>query len=157
LIKVVLDGLKVNYASKKQKTTIYITWPPLLIYSLFYYKQLKLRLQVKRKGAIKRRKYLIFGSGRTVSNDDQRLFYFDKLINELGRENCLIVLERPCVINTDKDFELKEFQSIRYNISIKKHARLLWLLKKFVKKIERNNELSVVDKYNIKIACQVFF
>lgn len=154
LIKVVLDGLKVDYVSRglnvnkdfyKRK-------------NLFYAKEfIKSILKNKRIPKVSKNKnVLLFGSVRyTQINNEYKSVYLDKLTKLYDRINCYIFMGENVIEKLDFDYSMKYVNQFSFMYS--KHDSFL-----------RNNLIKTIDKIsnldfnkseidNIKIAFYLFY
>lgn len=166
LLKVVLDGLKVNYVSRG-KVRMELFWPKNMqsLY-LFLQRSRNRKKYLKAKAAHlslekwKNTPHLIVdpsGRGRVTENGNAISYYFENIKSALNQKACFILEER----NTAKF----EFDIAKSDIEIYHIYRPLTSEEKELKeelffcinKIKKEGNFTSDDIRNIKIASQVFF
>lgn len=153
LVKVVLDGLKVNYSSRWQiKTIIHKSRPEISLY--FFIKSMRSESKPEVSGYMDRT--LILDTGRTVSDTDFRLAYFENAIETLGENSVLIVSNQPNKAQRPIPWFLyNQVLSFRPKILRRRHFKFLDELRECLKKIKPI--ISDLDYLNISIAFQNFW
>ncbi len=160
LIKVVLDGLKVDYVGRN------IDEPNMFINGFLVKRILnKFRYQTKIKKAknivcsnTKNNTYLIFDVCRVVYDGEKKSTYFDTILNELGKENCTTVIENSNatflhhnVTNNDIYFAFYYDKCNHEELQFKKD------LKQSFELIYKSTIFSKTELINIQIAYSKFF
>jgi hypothetical protein len=157
LLKVVLDGLKVKYTSKG-KVNSYIFYP-LWLYRLYCFIKRKKTTNTLDNLVDRNKVFLISDNGRTILDQkgDNISLYFNNIICDLGRENCLIVMENNSLCK-DYDYTYKELEAYYSYFPLSKEdalfrKNLISCYKKIAKsKVFLPNELA-----DIKFAFHKFF
>ncbi|MEO5643104.1 MAG: hypothetical protein ABIQ40_12315 [Bacteroidia bacterium] len=171
LLKVVLDGLKVDYASKG-KIRIFIFSSPLLINLYFFVNRMRTafsaaKLPVRKDWIeclqqVSKRKFLtIDPGGRTIKKQERNVsFYYGNILNSLGRENVISIVEGRKPNLPEHDLHISEYNSMLAslcgNLNREDKAQLRQLSKTYIK-IEASGIFSDAEKLNIQIAFQQFF
>lgn len=168
LLKVVLDGLKVDYASKG-KIRVFIFSSPFLINLYFFVTRLRAgaRSPVKKnwieglKKISKRKILTIDPGGRTLKTEEGNVsFYFGNILKSLGRDNVISIVEGRKPNLPDNDLHVGEYNSLLAaecgNLNAEDIAQLKLLRKTFTR-IEASGIFSEPEKLNIRIAFQQFF
>jgi hypothetical protein len=165
LLKVVLDGLKVNYCSKG-KVKAYFFYP-LFLYKLISkikYSRVKDDENLKRFFALtlykKNKTVLVSDVGRIITNFENtpKSLYFDNIIKIVGREKVLIVADNVIDKRIDCDINLKSINDFFINspLILEEIALRKNLLDTFVK-IKKSKIFTDQELKNIKIAFHLFF
>ena len=162
LLKVVLDGLKVDYISKGKVN-------PFLFYPEFAYSSY---LMIKRKKSNKSQtnaffdkiktfkyvEYLISDVGRSV-NDGQGTFksiYFDNIIKSIGQEKLVNIVDKE--VNFSYDFNVLDIEQFFMHLPLTHEEFKLRL--EVIKTFKRIADSSIFTDYelkNIKFAFHKFF
>ena len=171
LLKVVLDGLKVDYASKG-KIRVFIFSYPFVINLYFFANRLRSTflggktsvrknwIEAVRK--ISSRKYItIDPGGRTLKTEEGIIsFYFGNILKTLGKENVISIVEGRKPNLPENDLHIAEYNALLASAcgNLKEEDKeQLKLLRNTYKKIEDSGIFSESEKLNIRIAIQQFF
>ncbi len=164
LLKVVLEGLVVNYNKSSQKVRNYVFYP------LWFFQLILLIKRFKKKNLIKsyqkelelqqQKENLIIDVGRIVFDENNQPLstYFHNIINKLGKENTTLIIEEIIHKNVFYNFYYKDLAKIFYNSKLTDENKLLRkeLIRVFnlikSKRIFNSGEME-----NIKIAFNNFF
>lgn len=155
LLKVVLDGLKVNYVSKGT-VRAYVFYPMFVFNLIRLYKKLRLG-RSKNVFKSKEKTYLIFDSNRLVSYENSLFsIYFTRVIETIKRENCFLI--KPSSSNVlDFDITDSEIECLYSGVLTEKQLILLLNLKSTLKNIISSNIFTSIEVSNIKFAFHKFF
>jgi len=98
VLKIVLDGLKVNYISRGKVTVDLFkpVWVQHLKYQLKAAKEGKISLSTNDILQFKNRKILIADDGRIIHDECKKphSYYFSNIIKHFGKENCTHLVEK---------------------------------------------------------------
>ena len=165
LLKVVLDGLKVNYVGRGQVRP-YLFFP-LYIYNLFtkiktiqYRKDRHINSFTSSISAYANRKYLVSDAGRIINGADNlpRSIYFDNIVKSLGRENVVIVADKLANEKLDHDFDLNRLTDMFiYDSLLPEEKKLRSELIGTYIKIKKAKIFSKKELANIQFAIHRFF
>jgi hypothetical protein len=164
LLKVVLDGLKVNYVSRGKIST-YLFYPLFLLEAINLFKRYRqektwVRLNQDFDRRLKSKKVIVSDIGRIFNAADNSVksIYFENIIETLGREKVLIVADKVLDEKFEYDINIKDFESYYALLKLNKEERSLRrnLLKTFMA-IRQSKLFSIEELHNIKIAFQLFF
>lgn len=165
LIKVVLDGLKVDYVSKGKVRSL-IFFPFFIFYFFIKIKKtLKFKeenedylIQKINKGIGK--KHLISDMGRIVYNSkkEPKSLYFDNIIKTYSRENVFIVMDKVLDDKLDFDICINDIVEIVQYKTLSKSDKFFRdnLLKTFLN-IKKSKKFDKKELENIKYAFHKFF
>jgi len=157
LLKVVLDGLKVQY-TKRGKISHYFDKHNFIVYCYFL---IKLTLAVKKRILLKKKvqscasnSTIIGFSDRTIESDSKEVpIYYQKIFNEFGRESFC------CITNKEQIFSDLNTSDFILGVNIfSKRNRLLYLaLKEKLCSLDFINLWTSEELENIKISVFLFF
>lgn len=161
-LKVVLDGLKVNYISKgiQDDTILKTTWE-LKVQFFLQRKKYAAQYEEAQKHLVRIRqgkaKYLLFDNGRSAYGDKGELvsFYFDKIKKELGEEKCYVIYQKPVKFHDGLTFQ--KLEAIKYAPLSKEDHQLRISLRETYRKIELLKCFSHEELTNIRTAFGLFF
>ncbi len=171
LLKVVLDGLKVDYASKG-KIRLFVFSSPLLINFYFFVNRLRINFSYGKSPVrkdwidalkkVSKRKYItIDPGGRTLKTEDGNIsFYFGNILNALGKENVISIVEGRKPNLPANELHIAEYNALLASVcgKLKKEdKKQLRLLLQTYRGIEASGIFSESEKLNIRIAIQQFF
>ncbi|MCD6017993.1 MAG: sialyltransferase [Bacteroidetes bacterium] len=159
LLKVVLDGLKVQY-TRRGKAAHYFDRSILVTSAFFLGKMIRdlkkkpsLRLKLKR---IEQASFLVAFSDRTVKEEDKELsVYFQKIFDTFGRSKfCYLTKSNNSIVNADLDLSDLVYDAEAFSGSnLKLYSALKqWLNSDVMKRMWNEEELE-----NIKIATHLFY
>lgn len=165
LIKVVLDGLKVKYDSRGNYRA-YVFYPS-FFYRLFRFSKTKFSKTKFNISKFEQRikvfsnvKYCVSDIGRVVlgANKSVKSLYFDNIVNLLGRENTIIVIDQKKKEAPDYDFDFFELKTNAHLLPENIDSRLLRKnLINTYKTIKRSGKFKKDELRNIQIAFHNFF
>ena len=154
LLKVVLDGLKVDYLKKGKWSMWFFKSTPLYVIITFL-KRLKsnyLRPEIPRG-----KKVLIYASARTIQiNNEVLSVYYNKIINFYGRENAYVVYEGDVNSNLDCDCIVKK-NGLYTDIPSVSDLRLRNDILRTLHRIKESLIFSDYELRNISAAIMVFY
>ncbi len=161
-LKVVLDGLKVNYSEKGiRDTTIFRpAWQLRLRLFLQRMRYAKKYQQAKAvSGSLKQRKasYLLFDNGRTAYDNHGRhvSFYFERIRQELGDAACSMIYQKPVVFKNAPVFQdLEALKSAPFDTE---DLKLKAALKTLYDNIGSKKYFTPGELENIATAFGIFF
>jgi len=157
LLKVILDGLKVNYVSKKiTDTSIFQPW------FILFIKFIKWKIQFKKFKKVinpaRSAHILILEEDWFIedSNKNTYSFYFQNIYNYLPKDSYIIVHA------TDnykiQELSLSYLQKHAYScFSTIKYFKYIFRIRKFYRKIKKNSLFSETDLKNIQTSLTNFF
>ena len=167
LVKVVLDGLKVDYASKgKIRTFIFF---PLPIFKLvLFFKRILRHLKIKKSNQLeinslanfKNRKYLILELGQFLRDENEKAVsaFFHYIIEIISRKNTTVFLEAQVNEAYDFDFFVPTFYALLSNTPLSKLDKELRLnLLKSYRSLEKLSIFNQHELENIRISIDKFF
>lgn len=151
--KIVLDGLRVNY-HERGKIRLYLFWN-----DLFQKMYRIVRSFREKRGEFKSipqdRDFLIFGNPRISRNRKNEWFYFQSFIEQLGREQCVLVaLTRPTE-ELDHDLVFRESQYLAFTPDTAEELELKAEMKTLSAKLR--SLVTSIDHENICVAFQLFY
>jgi hypothetical protein len=171
LLKVVLDGLKVDYASKG-KIRVFIFYPAFIRNTFFFLLKIKKTFSgVKKivtgkslenlKEKTGKSILIIDPAGRVVFSGDKIIsLYFGNIRKVLKEENCFTVLEGTKKMVPENDFQIREYNvhlAVEIGIREKADKELLVSLQTTYNAICDVSVFTENEKLNIRIAFQQFF
>ncbi len=171
LLKVVLDGLKVDYASKG-KIRVFIFYPSIIRKLFLFFGKMKSVVSGLEnpftdealealKNKSKRQILIIDPAGRVVKIQLGNIsFYFGNIIKALKPENVVTIVEGPRPNFPENDFHVKEYNSrlaVACGWNGKANQELLNSIRVTYDKIVEDSVFSELEKLNIRIALQQFF
>lgn len=163
LFKVALDGLKVDYVGKGKVR-------PFALHSRFMFdlvvigKKFRYQKTAPKVGsdfsANVSKEIIVTEVGRLVKGTDEgsKSFYFQNIMEAIGRENLVYVAENSSTNDLNFDFKISEIQKIvetRYLSSTENQFRTQ--VRATYKKIKRSRLFSAHELKNIKFAFHKFF
>ncbi len=166
LLKVVLDGLKVDYASKG-KIRLFVFSSPLMINFYFFVNRLRGKSPLRKdwKETLKKvskRKYITIDPGGRVvkTGEGNTSFYFGNILKALGKENVVSIVEGRKPNLPANELHIAEYNALLASAcgNLKKEDKnQLRILHKTYQRIEASGIFSESEKVNIRIAIQQFF
>jgi hypothetical protein len=157
LTKVVLSGLRVNYI-KRGKYRTYLFYTGIIRIIFIWLKRMSVDKRTI-KGTSK--KVLVLESNRFAlrTNEKNKVKHAAKIVADLGRENCLVVVSESFNINdNDADYSFNEIKNIAgYYYENEDDRVLLSQLIKCYKQIEHSQIFGKHELANIKIAFHEFY
>lgn len=156
LLKVVLDGLKVQY-SLRGKVNHYFNRPAIIFFAYLFKKAILTYLTRKVfRTSINHNndsKILIGFSSRCVEENSKNYSLdFQHFFNAFGRNKFCYIIEEKNDINADCNLNDIQFG---FNFLAKNNIKLYFEIKRFVKKIK--GQWEVKEYLDIQIACFLFF
>jgi hypothetical protein len=164
LLKVVLDGLKVDYVARGVKYRN-IFKPFFLGRIIFFAKRIKYARKIKsaakeilKLNGLKGRPFLLIDNGRTaLSAQGNRVsFYLHRISEVLGRENYITIAEFPSLIKCDTSLPDLMFFT-RFRDYSKDERQMIRALKNCYNKIGVMGIFSENELLNIQMAMNKFF
>ncbi len=166
LLKVVLDGLKVDYASKG-KIRLFVFSSPVMINLYFFINRLRGKSPLRKdwkevlKNVSKRKYITIDPGGRVVkTGEGNTSFYFGNILKTLGKENVISIVEGRKPNLPANELHIAEYNALLASAcgNLKKEdKKQLRLLRNTYQRIEASGIFSESEKLNIRIAIQQFF
>ncbi|MEO8761962.1 MAG: hypothetical protein ABI388_10860 [Bacteroidia bacterium] len=164
LLKVVLDGLRVDYVSKG-KVRAYLFYSGFLYTLLLRIKNSRLsnkKLHDKFEQSLKQhqnKKYIVTDIGRIITTNKKSIsIYFHKIIETLKREECVVVMDKVVDGTEDFDFNLKQVAPlINYLPLTAKQKKVRINIIKSFNRIKNSSVFSKNELQNIKFALHKFF
>ncbi len=158
ILKIVLDGLKVNYVSKGKVSLPFfkgdLTWKGTQ-------KLKKLRAGSGPEIKVKPEAFVLAVdlSGRSVNtvNEAPRSYYFKELLNEFPANRALHVVEHVKENKYVHDIELHQYRHLQHTPDAGYDLELRAALLKTVERLERADIFRKEELLNIQIAVQNFF
>ncbi len=165
LLKVVLDGLKVNYISKGN-VRAYIFYPLFIYNFISFIKRvffLKKNTQFNKDNFFKSKEntqFLVSDIGRIIYDSDKnpKSVYFDNIIKHLGRHDCIIVLDQ--LIDKGLDYDIcvsKIYDQLIYKPLSKDEKIFRKNLLNTFTNIKKQNIFTSKELKNIQFAFHLFF
>ncbi|MDQ3110643.1 MAG: hypothetical protein M3R17_12185 [Bacteroidota bacterium] len=171
LLKVVLDGLKVDYVSKG-KIRIFILQPFFVINLFSFFNRIRMFFGMSDRPVKKdfvaelrktaKRKFLIIDpGGRTVKTANGIVsFYFGEILKTIGRENAVIIAEGRKKDIPEHDLRVSDYNVFLFSScgSLKKEDKeQLRILRSAYSRITATGIFSPSEMENILVAFQQFF
>ena len=156
LLKVVLDGLKVNYFQKNNLNDF-------IFKPLFYQKIILLIKSLKEtKKSIPKNKanYLLFDNGKCIVDSDgkEHSYYLNNIEQELSKENCFTIFQTNNHFKKEGSLMLSDIQNHFGNQKYSKiEVELIFALRSTFSNITKKYNLDKIDLLNIKTAFNNFF
>jgi len=169
-LKIVLDGLKVNYAKKQKANTFFLnSWflytSQIKIKQKFLWNKKYKKFEQKvfgSKNILNNKKYLIGFSSRliTEANNKNKSIYYANIINDLGLENTMYIADADIenILNLGNDFNKNEIYlaGLLQKFSVGDFELYTELCKTFYT-IKQANIFDKHQLQNIEIAFEMFF
>ncbi|HXB39761.1 MAG TPA: hypothetical protein VNZ49_04415 [Bacteroidia bacterium] len=158
IIKVVLDGLKVNYISKG-KLRVPFFYPD-VAWNFVQFAQRRRNPLKKELKENKSARILIAdlsGRSETIKNNIPESFYFDKLLSEHKTEEYVHVVEYFKTEGYPHHIDFRNYVNLQYLPLTLYEKELRKNLLTTYKKIENSKAFNVAELSNIQIAIQSFF
>jgi hypothetical protein len=163
LLKVVLDGLKVNYVARGIKRETIFEHQPGRSISLAaqrakHFRKIRAaRRECQRILDSLHRPYLFFDNGRIAESNDRKVsFYFHKIEQFLGSGQSFTIYQTRTDLKNGVEVGILE-PATRYNDYQIDDARMIASLKSSYNKIEQLNVFDDTELHNIRIAINKFF
>lgn len=171
LLKVVLDGLKVDYQSRG-KINVFIFRSPFYINCFYAMKRARALVSGKGNSTLKdqlsklknspKKKFLtIDPGGRSMVEEGKvKSFYFENIHRALGLENVTVVVEGKKGKTPPHDLQVSDYNSdlvAAFGSLNGNEKKMVAQLKSTYAKIENEKCFSAVELKNIQIAFQQFF
>lgn len=159
LLKVVLDGLKVQYTKRGKMSHLFNK----STFFAFIYFLSKISIDFKKRNTLKNKiakirntKYIIGFSDRSITNENKEYsIYFQKIFSEFGREKfCYITKNKNAKVNADIDFSDLVFG---FNVFSLSNIKLFFAIKKWLKNIHTNDVWTMDEIENIEAASFLFY
>ena len=156
LIKVILDGLKVNYIEKDYFRTNF-SKPKIIVVVFSFLKLLQLKFIERNEFYIdKSADVLVFGTPRKSEiRSGSVWFYFHKIIESIGRNRIVLCSSTTTNNGLTVDFKLENTKHFAFEANTSEENKLREGLLKLLKKLSHCVVKS--DLQNIEIAFQIFF
>ncbi len=164
LLKVVLDGLKVDYKSRGIGNQA-VFKPHGVVSLLFFAKRIKYFSAIRRArkeaagiAPALKLPYFLFDNGRAAEDEkgDKVSFYFNKIKRHLGPENCGVIYEAKRGL--EKGITINElFMSTLFNSYSRDEKPQIAALKRTYTAIEKLNVFTPDELFNIRVAINKFF
>ncbi|MEW6470458.1 MAG: hypothetical protein AB1458_16210 [Bacteroidota bacterium] len=167
LLKVILDGLKVDYASRGG-FRCFVFYPLWTYQFVLFLKRILARLKGKSSegllSALKKhaeREFLVIdSSARVVRDENGKAYsvYFQRIIGALGREKTTYFVESPAIPGLDHDFARQDFEAYFTTRALDKQDKRLRedLLGAFTR-LKSLGIFTVNELVNIRMAIELFF
>jgi hypothetical protein len=162
LLKVVLDGLFVDYASKS-KLFIYITYPIFLIKIIHFVKRIKTKssfIKVENQICSIKNKKIIFRGGYDILNEKKESRVFKNVCKYLDDNSYCFVNDvnvKDNKLNSDLNI-VKHFNDIVYGKKLNRQEIIfLESLQNSFMKIKKHGNFTKLELENISFAIQKFF
>jgi len=165
LLKVVLDGLKVNYI-KKGKIRSFLFYNEFIFYLFCFIKRRRNNSVVRAAHYISKlkklndREIIINEAGRFITDNkgNTKSVYFESSISKFGRDNVFIAVDNHHGRNFDNDLHIKEVESALHFLPLSNiEKQLRKNIIGFIEKLRASNKFSIDELRNIKFACHNFF
>ncbi len=161
-LKIVLDGLKVNYSEKGIRDTTIFQFPWQLRLRLFLQRMRQAKHYLKAKEisrSLKQKKatYLLFDNGRTAYDSGSRhvSFYFERIRQELGDQAVSVIYQKPVVFKDAPG--VQDLEALKYTDLDAEDLTLKAALKNLYDHIVTKKYFSSAELGNIATAFGIFF
>jgi len=169
-LKIVLDGLKVNYSKYKRRENFFlISWPLFKLIS-----KIKFHLSWKRKypnakkeldiklNSLSHKKFLVGYTNRSIKDNEgfDNNIYFSKIIESIGFESCLFVGADVSYKNKKPAYDLLKDELViaqLFHNYTDEEVKLMHQLKDNFLHLKKQNIFSVVELKAIRTAYDLFF
>lgn len=161
LLKVVLDGLFVDYASKS-KLFVYFHYPVFLVRIIFFLKRIQYKSNIKKikqeLSFINDKKIILRGTYK-LEQGVKSSRVFNNITKELSSDSyCFINDVRLKDTNSKADLDLAYlYNDVVYQSLSKEEVTLLKELQNTYSKIEKESKFDKLELINIRFAIQKFF
>ncbi len=174
ILKIVLDGLKVNYYQRsKNKNSVVFTFQlsVIFLYVLQFYYRLKLFIKgisYSQSVSFKNKEYLLIDiGGVTWKNGEVALTFYDKIISAIGKEKCFIFFNSSQDSVFYQDIKTNHLEHL-YDLTKEEHIvnaygfvpqdiALKRNLIKTYNKLKESELFSKTELFNIAYAIELFY